>query len=105
MGSEIQSCLRLSKGVRYRTHGAQRRQGRLNKSLEVSFHEEIQFEIKSVSWYPVLQDWITVQARSKFGDDFRTQDAFWYSWGEGRILNMDESQSYRYDESSRAWTF
>ena len=25
--------------------------------------------------------------------------------GEGRILNMDESQSYRYDESSRAWTF
>ena len=25
--------------------------------------------------------------------------------GEGRILNMDESQSYRYNESSRAWTF
>ena len=25
--------------------------------------------------------------------------------GEARILNMDESMSYRYDESSRVWTF
>ena len=38
--------------------------------------QEIQFEIKTVSGYPALQDSIAVPAISKFGDNFRTQDAF-----------------------------
>ena len=105
MGSEIQSCLRLSKGVRYRTHGAQRRQGRLNKTLEVSFHEEIQFEIKTVSGTLYSKTGLLRQLIPSLEMTFALRMFFDIPGGEDRILNMDESQIYRYDESSRAWTF
>ena len=38
-------------------------------------------------------------------DDTFLQELFGVPGGEGRILNIDESMTYRYDQDKKSWTY